>query len=136
MLYLQVGVADCLADVGGGTEIDHLDPIWLSDRVEEHDVLGLEVSMNEAQLLEFEERRQDLMRDGSDVLEGQGLELVVLEEVVQVLLQHLEHQARVVLVREAFVSTHEVVLVCIFLTKPGQDGNLIQNINIHSTHFT
>ena len=45
----------------------------------------------------------DLLQDGSDVPEGERAELAVLEEVVQVLLQHLKHQAGVTLVLEAFV---------------------------------
>ena len=57
------------------------------------------------------------MSDGSDVLERQRLEFVLLEEVVQVLFQHLEHQAGVVLVGEALVGTHKVKLICIFLAK-------------------
>ena len=57
------------------------------------------------------------MSDGSNVLERQRLEFVLLEEVVQVLFQHLEHQAGVVLVGEALVGTNKVKLICIFLAK-------------------
>ena len=55
------------------------------------------------------------MCDGSDVFERKGLKLVLFEEVVQVLLQHLEHEAGVVFVRETFVGTNEIEFVCIFL---------------------
>ena len=58
-----------------------------------------------------------LMSDGSDVLERQWLELVLFEEIIQVLLQHLEHQAGVVLVCEALVGTNKVVFVRIFLAE-------------------
>jgi hypothetical protein len=53
--------------------------------------------------------------DWPDVLEREGLELVLLEEVVEVLLQHLEDEAGVVLVREALVRPHKVELVRILL---------------------
>jgi hypothetical protein len=53
--------------------------------------------------------------DGADVLEWKWLELVLLEKVVEVLLQHLEHEAGVVLVREALVGPHKVELVRILL---------------------
>ena len=55
------------------------------------------------------------MCDWPDVLEREGLELVLFEEVVEVLLQHLEDEAGVVLVREALVRPHKVELVRILL---------------------
>ena len=55
------------------------------------------------------------MCDGSDVLERKGLKLVLFEEIVQVLLQHLENEAGVVFVRETFVGANEIEFVCIFL---------------------
>ena len=58
-----------------------------------------------------------------DVFEGQGLELVVLEEVVEVLLQHLEDQTGVVLVSEALVGANEVELVRILLAQARQDAH-------------
>ena len=57
------------------------------------------------------------MCDGSDVFERKGLELVLLEEIVEVLLQHLEDEAGVVLVREALVGPHKVELVGILLAE-------------------
>ena len=57
------------------------------------------------------------MRDWTNVLEWEGLELVLFEEVVQVLLQHLEHEAGVVLVSEALVGSNKIVFVRIFLAK-------------------
>ena len=57
------------------------------------------------------------MCDGSDVLERKGLELVLFEEVVQILLQHLEYEAGVVLVCEALVGSDKIVFVRIFLTE-------------------
>ena len=56
-----------------------------------------------------------LMGDGPDVLQRKRLKLVLLQEVIEVLLQHLEHEACMVLVREALVCSHKVELVGIFL---------------------
>ena len=55
------------------------------------------------------------MCDRSDVFEGKRLELVLFEEIVQVLLQHLKNEARVVFVREALVRSNKVEFVRIFL---------------------
>ena len=64
-----------------------------------------------------------LLGDGPDVLEWQGLELVVLEKVVQILLEHLKDQAGVVLVSEALEGANEVELVGILLAQPRQDAH-------------
>ena len=55
------------------------------------------------------------MCDRSDVFEGKRLELVLLQEIIQILLQHLENEARVVFVREALVRSNKVEFVRIFL---------------------
>ena len=55
------------------------------------------------------------MCDRSDIFEGKRLELVLFEEIVQVLLQHLKNEARVVFVREALVRSNKVEFVRIFL---------------------
>ena len=57
------------------------------------------------------------MSNGPDILQGERLELILFEEIVQVLLEHLEHQAGVVLVCEALVGTNKVVFVRIFLAE-------------------
>ena len=64
-----------------------------------------------------------LLGNGPDVLERQGLELVVLEEVVQVLLEHLKDQAGVVLVSEALEGADKVELIRILLAQPWQDAH-------------
>ena len=56
------------------------------------------------------------MGNWTNVFERKGLELVLLEEIVEVLFQHLEDEAGVVLVREALVGPHKVELVRILLT--------------------
>ena len=55
------------------------------------------------------------MCDRSDVFEGKGLELVLLEEIIQILLKHLKNEACVVFVREALVRSNKVEFVRIFL---------------------
>ena len=57
------------------------------------------------------------MSNRPDILQGERLELILFEEIVQVLLEHLEHQAGVVLVCEALVGTNKVVFVRIFLAE-------------------
>ena len=57
------------------------------------------------------------MSDRPDVLERKRLELVLFEEIVQILFQHLKDQTGVVLVSEALVGSDKVVFVCIFLAE-------------------
>ena len=59
--------------------------------------------MDEAQALELQEGGGHLLQHGPDALEPERAELAVLQEVIEVLLKHLEHQAGVVLVLEALV---------------------------------
>ena len=80
--------------------------------------------MDQAELLQLQQGCENLLRDGPDVLQRQRLELVVLEEVVQVLLEHLKHKTGVVLVSEALVGPDEVELVGILLAQSGEDADL------------
>jgi len=64
------------------------------------------------------------MQNGPDDLEGQRVELVLLEEVVEVLLQHLKHQAGVAAVLETLQGPHHVVLVRVLAAQAGQDAHL------------
>lgn len=64
------------------------------------------------------------MQNRSDELEWQWRKLVVLEKVVQILLEHLKHKTRVVLVLETLERSHKVELVRILLAQPAQDGHL------------
>lgn len=59
-----------------------------------------------------------LLQDGSDVPEWEWAELAVLEEVIEVLLQHLKDQTGVTLVLEALVRTHKVVFVRVLCAQP------------------
>ena len=58
-----------------------------------------------------------LVSDRPDIFQRERLELVLFEEVVQILLQHLEYEAGVVLVCEALVGSDKIVFVRIFLTE-------------------
>lgn len=78
--------------------------------------------------LEFKESCQDLLKYGSYKLEGQWGEFVLFEEVIEVLFQHLKHQAGVVLVLETLKGSYKVVIVCIFLAKSCKDSNLMVNM--------
>ena len=108
----------------GGSEVDDLHSVRLTIWVEKHDVLGLQVGVNQAQLLQFKERGENLLSYWPDVLEGQRLELVLFEEVVEVLLQHLEDKTGVILVCEALVGADEIELVRVLLRQSRQDGDL------------
>ena len=57
------------------------------------------------------------MSNGPDVLEWEWLEFVLFEEIVQILLQHLKNQTRVVFVSEALIGSDKVEFVCIFLAE-------------------
>ena len=71
--------------------------------------------MDQSQLLQLQQGCEHLVCDWSDVFERKRLELVLLEEIIQILLQHLENEAGVVFVRETFVGANEIEFVCIFL---------------------
>lgn len=58
-----------------------------------------------------------LLQYRSDVLQRQRRKLILLQEVVQVLLEHLKHQTRVVLVLEALERPDKVELVGILLAE-------------------
>lgn len=108
----------------GGAKVNDLDPVGEPHRVSQHDILRLEVSVDELQVLQLQQRGKDLLRDGTDVLQWQWLELVLLEEIIEVLFQHLEHEARVVLMLETFVRPHKVELVGVLMAEAGEDADL------------
>lgn len=112
-----------------GAKVNDFHSVGLPNGVDKHDVLRLQVSMNQSQALQFHQcccyletqthKRgnafqlslirlpmwvcADLLQDGSDVPEGERAKLAVLEEVIKVLLQHLKHQTGVTLVLETLV---------------------------------
>lgn len=80
--------------------------------------------MDQAQALQLHQGRGHLLQDGPDALEQQRAELAVLEEVVKVLLQHLKHKARVVLVLETLVRADKVELVRVLCAQSAEDTHL------------
>lgn len=80
--------------------------------------------MDQPQALQLHQSRGHLLQDGPDALEQQRAELAVLQEVVKVLLQHLKHKARVVLVLETLVRADEVELVGVLRAQSAQDAHL------------
>ena len=65
------------------------------------------------------------MSDRPYVLQRKGLELVLFEEIVQILLQHLEDQTGVVLVSEALVGSNKIVFIRIFLAEISSIKNVL-----------
>ena len=57
---LEVRRTDRLRDVTGRTEVDDLDTEREADGVDQHDVLGLQVGVNQTKILQLEQRRQNL----------------------------------------------------------------------------
>ena len=64
------------------------------------------------------------MGDGPNVLQRQGLEFILLQKVVQVLLQHFKDQTSVVFVSETLISPYEIVLIRVLLGQSGQNTDL------------
>ena len=64
------------------------------------------------------------MGDGSDVLQRQGLEFILLQKVVQVLLQHLKDQTCVIFVSETLIGPYEIVFIRVLLGQSGQNADL------------
>lgn len=121
---LQVGGAHRLGHVARRAKIDDFDSVRLSQRVHQHDVLRLQVGVDQAQALQLHQRRGHLLQNGPDALEQQRAELAVLQEVVKVLLQHLEHKARVVLVLETLVRADKIELIGVLRAQPAEDAHL------------
>jgi len=57
---LQVGGAHCLGDMAGRAKVDDLDPVGLSGRVHQHDVLRLQVGVDQTQTLQLLQSSGDL----------------------------------------------------------------------------
>ena len=64
-----------------------------------------------------------LLQYRSDVFQRQRRKLILLQEIVQILLEHFKHQASVILVLEALKGPHKVEFVSIFLTEAWKDWN-------------
>ena len=98
--------------------------VRLSNRVKQHDIFWLQIRVNQSQLLQFQQSRQNLQSNRPDVLQGQRLELVGLEKIIQVLFKHLKDQTCMILVRETLVGSYEIIFIRIFLGEPRKDTDL------------
>ena len=107
--------------MAGRPKVNHLYTVRITQWINKHDVLWLQISMNKTEALQLGQRRQNLLRNRPDILQRERLELVVFQEIIKVLLKHFEHEAGVVLVFEELESANEVILVCVLLTKAAQD---------------
>ena len=56
----------------GDAEVADLDEVALAAHVEQHDVLGLEIAVDDALVVRLVERAEDLPADVSDALEREG----------------------------------------------------------------
>lgn len=65
-----------------------------------------------------------LLKNRPNDFEWQWAELVLFKEVIEVLLQHLKHQAGVAAVLKTLQSTYYIVLICILAAQTGQDLHL------------
>lgn len=65
-----------------------------------------------------------LVQNGPDDFEWQWTELVLLEEIIKVLFQHLKYQAGVTAMLKALQSTHDIVVICILTAQSCQDLHL------------
>lgn len=110
--------------MAGGAEINDLHSVRLPQRIHQHNVFRLQVGVDQPQALQLHQRRGHLLQNRPDTLEQQGAELAVLQEVVKVLLQHLKHKARVVLVLETLVRADKVELVSVLRAQPAKDADL------------
>ena len=57
------------------------------------------------------------MSDGTNIFEWKRLKLVLFQEIIQILFQHLEDETGVIFVREALVGAYKVEFVCILLAE-------------------
>ena len=105
---LDIGV-DGLALVARGPEIDDLDDGALE--VLEEDVLGLQVAVDEPRLVQQGQAIQQLLCKDPDQGGAEAAELVLLDELVQIDAQQLEHQAQVLAVDEGVLESQEMVVV-------------------------
>ena len=103
------------------SKVNHLYSVWITQWINKHYIFRLQISMNETQTFQLCQCRQNLLCDWANILERQRLKFVVLQEIVKVLLQHLKHEAGMILVLEKLESTHKVIRVSILLTKAAQD---------------
>ena len=64
--------------MAGGPKVDHLDPVGLPHRVDQHDVLWLEVGVYETQLFEFEQGGENLEERKQTLINSARLNPILL----------------------------------------------------------
>ena len=89
-----------MAELARAAKVDDLDGAALG--VAEQDVLGLEVAVDDAELVGDEEHEggAELLREFAREVEGDAAEVGVAEQVVEVVGEELEDEAEVVAVHE------------------------------------
>ena len=95
-----------LAELARAAEVDDLDGAALG--VDEQDVLGLEVAVDDVEVgrAQEHERGAQLLRELARQVERHATEVGVAEEVVQVVGEELEHQTQVVAKHEVTLQFH------------------------------
>ena len=74
--------------------------LWNDDVRFQKDVLRFEIAVNQPRFFENRQSVQELRREHFDKLCAKTLELILLDELVQVGRQQLEHETQVILVNE------------------------------------
>lgn len=110
--------------MAGRTKVYNFHPVRLPDRIHKHNILWLQVGMDQTHGLQLLQCGSDLLKNGPYHLQRQRAEFVLLEEIIQVLLKHLEHKAGMVTVLEALESPHQVMLVRVLSAQTSQDADL------------
>ena len=65
-----------------------------------------------------------LICNRSNILERKRLKLILFEKIIQILFQHFKNKTCMIFVLKAFICPNKIVVISIFLSKPGQDANL------------
>ena len=103
----------------------HLDPEGTAGLVHQHDVLGLEISVDDGEFLEPGQGPEYLQGDRADVAGGEGREVVLLLEFEKVLLQQLEDQVELEGVVEELEEADDVGLLGVQAPHAAQQLQLV-----------
>ncbi len=95
--------------VAGRSKINNFDD-WTLEILEE-DILGLQIAVDQPRLVQQSEAVEKLLREDSDQRGAEATELVLLDQLVQIDTQQLEHQAQVLPMDEGVLEPQQVVVV-------------------------
>lgn len=140
---MEISVGDCFASMRSTSKVNYFHTVRLLLGINKHNIFWLQIRMDQAERFQFEESCQHLEENWTNSVERQRHELVLLQEIVEVLLKHLKHQACVTFVVETFKCTHKVELFRILVaeTRKNWDFNLsltcvawvfLQNLDGHN----